>query len=202
MGRQIAAALLVDVAISMLIRAVQPSRIRGGASTDVCGSSHRADYGALVLDLTLRGTVRGGLNARRADEGDLAAALLVAHELADAGLKVAVGSFSFDLAGNAKREGLHERHHRRLVRCLVPLMPRDHPPPTRSGCRPATAARRGCGRVYGGRDFFGRVVSAAVRHRACGGGGADPAHRLRPFKTRSPKIDAAAEVAATAWWRS
>jgi len=119
-----AAALLLISIVSVLLEgraAVQQSRSRGGSTTANCGQSHRADYGALVLDLTLRGGVH-------ADEGDLAATLLVAHELADVGLKVAVGSFSPDLSGNAKRETLHERHHRRLVHCFMPLLPREHPP--------------------------------------------------------------------------
>lgn len=146
-AQQMAAALLVIFIISALLgghAAVQPSRSRGGSTTDNCGPLHRADYGTLVLDLTLRGGVH-------ADEGDLAATLLVAHELADVGLKVAVGSFSPDLFGNAKRETLHERHHRRLVHCFVPLSPREHPPPKER----ATA---GYGGAQGLRATAARVV--------------------------------------------
>ena len=48
---------------------------RGGASIGLCDTSHAAEAGALVLDLT----------RTRKDEGDLGAAWLVGHELHEGG---------------------------------------------------------------------------------------------------------------------
>ena len=45
---------------------------------EICDGSHSQDRGVLIFDLTVQGEGRG-------EEGDIEAALLVAHEMADGG---------------------------------------------------------------------------------------------------------------------
>jgi len=97
-------------------------RGRGGPDTGLCAERSRdPGSGVLVLDLTLRDLGTKG------DEGGYEAALIVAHDLAETGERVAFASFA-DGAASARKDAPVARHARRLLFCHTILSPRKVPP--------------------------------------------------------------------------
>ena len=95
---------------------------RAGFLGHACRDAPRLPLGVLVLDLSAP-------DAHLGDAGDHEAALLVAHDLADAGHAVALASFAAAMEATGPADTPFVKHARRLLHCYVALMPRLLPRP-------------------------------------------------------------------------